>query len=81
MQNCFVENLKSIIFLTKNVNSSLVICDTIFFADRTIRYSIFKHNAQNISNRAATASKHVTAAGVQINSGRLAFPTCRKSSA
>jgi hypothetical protein len=59
MQNCFVENLKGMIFLSKHFNSSLVICDTMFFDDKTelipiiyhkncIRYSIFKHNSQNI---------------------------------
>jgi hypothetical protein len=81
MQNCFVENLKSMTFLSKRFNLSLVICKTIFFADRTelipliyrkycIRYNIFKHNAQSISgalrisNRAATAFKRLTAAGI-----------------
>jgi hypothetical protein len=59
MQNCFVENLKIMTFLSKHFNLSLVVCDTIFFADRTelipliyhkycIRYIIFKHSAQNI---------------------------------
>jgi hypothetical protein len=47
------------IFLSKHFNSSLVICDTIFFDDKTelipliyckyyIRYSIIKYTAQNI---------------------------------
>jgi hypothetical protein len=68
MQNCFVENLKSMIFLSKHFNSSLVKWDTIFFADRTelipviyykycIRYNIFKHNAQNILGTLRTYNK------------------------
>jgi hypothetical protein len=68
-------------FWSKHFNLSLVICDTILFDDRTelipliyhkyyIRYSIFKHDAQNIlgalriSNRAATAIKRLTAAAI-----------------
>jgi hypothetical protein len=45
--------------MSKHFNASLVVCETIFFADRTelipliyhkycIMYSIFKRNAQNI---------------------------------
>jgi hypothetical protein len=34
MQNCFVEKRKRMAFLSKHLNSSFVICDTIFFADK-----------------------------------------------
>jgi hypothetical protein len=35
VQNCIVENLKSMMFWSKHFNSSLVICDSIFFYDET----------------------------------------------
>jgi hypothetical protein len=34
MQHCFVRKRKSMIFLSKYFNSSLIICTTIFFADK-----------------------------------------------